>query len=168
MAIEPNPYRLKWAQWLPAALPLLEQENYREALADFPKPDHTALPFHRLSEPPRMAIVTSSGAYDRETQTPFVAHSAIGDLTHRMFPLDLADERIAFSHGHYNPAAAMEDREVILPRRALQAEGAALTPTVISYMGYMLDWPSFIEQTVPQIVRQVSRDGANCALLVPV
>ena len=35
-------------------------------------------------------------------------------------------------------------------------------------MGYAIDWPTLIESTIPQLIRQVKNDGANCALLVPV
>ena len=168
MAIEPNPYRRAWAAWLPGALPLLEDEEYAAALKTFPRLPLEPLPFRAAPRDRRIALLTTAGAYDRVTQAPFAAASAVGDITHRVFPVDLADERIALRHGHYDPAEAESDAEVLLPRRALRAAGATLTPNVISTMGYCLDWPSFVEQTIPQLVAQARADGANCALLVPV
>ncbi len=168
MPIEPNPYRRAWASWLPEALPLLEREEYKEALATFPRPELDPVPFRRAPADRRIALITTGGAYDRQTQAPFDSVSAIGDITHRCFPIDLPDDRIALRHGHYDPAPAEADREVLLPRRALRGVGAVLTAHVISTMGYCLDWPSFIGQTIPQIVEQARSDGANCALLVPV
>lgn len=168
MPIEPNAYRRDWAAWLRTALPLLEREAYREALENFPRPVARPTPLQRPSGERRIALISTAGAFDPHTQAPFAAASAIGDITFRLLSTDLPDERIAFSHGHYDSGPAEADREVVLPRTSLQAAGGALTPHVISTMGYCLDWPSFIEQTIPQIVAQVRADGANCALLVPV
>ena len=147
--IEPNEFRRAWAAWLPGALSLLEAEEYSAALTSFPRPELEPVPFVRAPSERRIAFVTSAGAYDQQTQAPFVEHSAIGDVTHRVFPLGLPDERIAFRHGHYDRTPALEDREVLLPRRALREAGAKLTANVISYMGYLIDWPTFIEQTIP-------------------
>ncbi len=170
MPIEPNAYRRAWAAWLPGALPLLEEEQYRAALASFPRPPFATLPFRAAPAPAqrRIVLITTAGAYDGQTQAPFAAESAIGDVTHRVFPAELPDARIALRHGHYDAGPATADLEVVLPRRALRDAGAELTANVISTMGYCLDWPSFIEQTVPQIVAQARADGATCALLVPV
>ncbi|GAC1402842.1 MAG: hypothetical protein NVSMB64_03340 [Candidatus Velthaea sp.] len=170
MSLESNAYRRAWSAWLPGALPLLEAENYAEALAGFPRPPSDPIEFATApaADQRRIALVTSAGAYDRRSQAPFVEDSAVGDNTPRFFPLDIADERIAFAHRHYDREHAEADREVVLPRRALRAAGATLTPTVMSYMGYNLDWPAFIEATIPQFVAQARYDGANCALLVPV
>jgi hypothetical protein len=121
MLIEPNAYRRAWAAWLPAALPLLENEDYAAALKSFPKPEFATVPF-RAAPPPgerRIALMTTAGAYDAQTQAPFAASSAIGDVTHRVFPTGLPDARIALRHGHYDPAGANADAEVLLPRRAL-------------------------------------------------
>ncbi|GAC1419417.1 MAG: hypothetical protein NVSMB5_11310 [Candidatus Velthaea sp.] len=170
MSLESNAYRRAWAAWLPGALPLLEEEKYAEALAAFPKPESAPISF--TPAPPaaqrRIALVTSAGSYDRLTQPPFAERSAIGDITARFLPLDLPDDRIAFAHCHYEREHVETDREVVLPRRALRAAGATLAPTMISYMGYTLDWPSFIETTIPQLIAQARADNANCALLVPV
>jgi len=170
MPIESNPYRREWAAWLPAALPLLENEDYAAALSTFPKPALATLPFRAAPARAdrRIALITTAGAYDAQTQAPFAAASAIGDVTHRVFPAELPDARIALRHGHYDPAAATADPEVLLPRGALRDAGARLTANVISTMGYCIDWPAFIEQTVPQLVAQARADGATCALLVPV
>ena len=128
------------------------------------------MPFHAAPPPEerRIALITTAGAYDGQTQAPFAASSAIGDVTHRVFSTDLPDARIALRHGHYDPTAANADAEVLLPRRALRDAGAELTANVISTMGYCVDWPAFIEQTVPQLVAQARADRATCALLVPV
>jgi hypothetical protein len=170
MSLETNAYRRAWAEWLPGALPLLEEENYAEALKTFPKPPAPELPL--LAAPPaalrRYAFVTSAGAYDTVTQSPFTARSAIGDTTPRFFPLELPDDQLAFAHGHYDQEHVEADREVLLPRRAFAEAGAALASTIHSFMGYNLDWPSFIESTIPQFIAMARAQAVNCAILVPV
>ena len=168
MSIEANDYRRAWATWLVEALPLLEREEYAAALKTFPRPQFEALPFKAAPQQRRIALISSAGVYDRDRQAPFASQSAIGDVTHRVFPTELPAEQIAIRHGHYNAGPAESDREVVLPRHALRDAGADLTANVVSYMGYCLDWPTFIEQTLPQIIAQLRNDGANCALLVPV
>ena len=170
MSLESNPLRTAWAAWLPGALPLLEAERFAEALVGFPKPAYPPIPFAAAPSAAgrRIALITSAGAYDAATQTPFIARSAIGDVSHRVFPMMLPDERISFAHGHYDEEHVLADREVLLPRRALAAEGASLTASVLSTMGYALDWATLIESTIPQLIMQAKTDGANCALLVPV
>lgn len=170
MSLEHNPLRTAWAAWLPGALTQLEAESYKEALVGFPRPDHPPLPFLQAPSPGerRIALITSSGAYDTQTQAPFVARSAVGDISHRVFPTSLPDERLGFAHGHYDDEHVLADREVLVPRRTLAAEGAILTENVISTMGYAIDFPSFLEATIPQLILQAKNDGANCALLVPV
>ena len=168
MPLASNPYRRTWAQWLPAALPLLEAENYHEALKDFPKPAPAELSFRQAGRPRKLAFITTAGAYDSRTQAPFVETSAVGDVTHRVFASDLPSEAIAFRHGHYDPASVVADREVLLPRRALAAAGMPLTKHIVSTMGYCIDWPTLIEATIPAIVAQVRADEADGALLVPV
>jgi hypothetical protein len=166
--METNDYRRAWAHWLVEALPLLEREEYAAALKTFPRPQVEALPFKAAPQERRIALISSAGAYDRDRQAPFASQSAIGDVTHRVFSTELPAERIAFRHGHYDAGPAERDREVVLPRHALRNAGAELTDNVVSYMGFCLDWPTFIEQTVPQVIAQLQSDGANCALLVPV
>ncbi|MFN2461941.1 MAG: hypothetical protein ABR591_14885 [Candidatus Velthaea sp.] len=168
MSLESNAYRRAWAAWLPGALPLLEAEQYAEAFRTFPKPEAAPVPFRAAPRDRRIAVVTSAGVYDRRTQAAFAAHSAIGDTGVRFFPQDLPVDRLAYAHGHYDREHVDADAEVLLPRAALRAAGAELTPTIASFMGYTLDWPSFIESSIPQLLAQARTDGANCALLVPV
>ena len=170
MSLESNPLRDAWAAWLPGALPHLEAENYAEVMPSLPKPEFQPIPFH--AAPPaarrRIALSTSSGAYDTQTQAPFASFSTVGDTSFRVLPIGLADERIGFEHGHFSDEFVLADREVLLPRRALAKLGAPLTANLISTMGYALDFATLIESTIPQLIAQLKNDGANCALLVPV
>ncbi len=168
--MEPNPYRAAWADWLPTALPLLAQTPpaYADALRAMPQPPRGAARAATPSGPLRLALLSSSGAYDRARHAPFAASSLIGDATHRVLPTDIPADEIALAQEHYDHTAALADLETILPRAALREAGVTLTDHLVTWSGYCLDWPTFIEQTIPQMVARVRADGANAALLVPV
>ena len=168
--VQRDHYLERWAAWLPAALAWLAQDppNYKEARRHLPMPERPVLSVRRPEEPLRLALLTSSGAYDAQTHAPFNETSLLGDSSWRAFPYDLPDERVAFAHEHYDRTFAREDPEVVLPRRALAALGVQTTEHVLSWSGYTFDWPNLLNQTIPQMVAQVRADGANAALLVPV
>lgn len=165
-----NEYRERWAQWLPQALRALAKEppDYASATPYLPLPTVARVPFARVSEPLRIALISSSGAYDMRSQAPFAASAIVGDPTHRVLDLDIPVKYLEFAHEHFDHAPAKRDLECIVPRETLRSLGAQLTPHLISWTGFLLDWPTFIEATVPQIVKQVQADGANAAVLVPI
>jgi len=165
-----NEYRERWAQWLPQALDALAKDppDYASVMPNMPLPAPGPMPFARVSRPLRIAIVTSSGAYDTRSQAPFAASSIVGDPTHRVLDAQIPAQHLEFAHEHFDHAPAKQDLESIIPRETIRSLGAQLTPHLISWTGFLLDWPTFIEATVPQIVKQVKTDGANAAVLVPI
>lgn len=165
-----NEYRERWAQWLPQALQALAKDppDYASVMPDMPLPAPAPMPFARVSGPLRIAIVSSSGAYDSRTQAPFAASAITGDPTHRVLEGEIPAQHIAFAHEHFDHASAKQDLECIISRETIRSLGVQLTPHLISWTGFLLDWPTFIEATVPQIVKQIQTDGANAALLVPI
>lgn len=165
-----NEYRERWAQWLPQALQALAKDppDYASATPYMPLPAPSPMPFARVREPLRIALLSSSGAYDPRTQAPYAACALVGDPTHRVLDVDIPAQHVEFAHEHFDHAPAKEDLECVIPRETLRLLGAQLTPHLISWTGYLLDWPTFIEATVPQIVKQTQTDGANAAVLVPI
>lgn len=165
-----NPYRREWSAWLPLALQALagEPPDYKAVMSRMPLPARKETPLAALREEAKISLLTTSGAYDTRSQAPFAVSNIVGDITHRTFDVDTPDEAIAFAHEHYDHSAALADSESVLPRRTLRSLGARLTRNIISWSGFLLDWPSFIEATVPQIVARVHSDGANAAVLVPI
>ncbi|TAM74015.1 hypothetical protein EPN44_12480 [bacterium] len=163
-------YLEQWAAWLPAALAWLDQDppNYRESEGTIPTPQRPALGIQRVDGPLRVALLSSSAAYDTATQAPYNESCVIGDSSWRAFPYDLPDDRIDFAHEHFDRAPARRDHELVLPRRALRAAGVETAAHVVTWSGYTMDWPSLLNQTIPQMVARVKADGANAALLVPV
>lgn len=165
-----NEYRERWAEWLPQALQALAKDppDYGSVMPHMPTPAPAAMPFSRVSGDLRVAIVSSSGAYDSRSQAPFAASAIVGDPTHRVIDVDIPAQHLAFAHEHFKHASAQRDLECIIPRDSIRSMGVQLTPHLISWTGFLLDWPTFIEATVPQIVKKAQVDGANAALIVPI
>lgn len=165
-----NEYRERWAQWLPSALTALAMDppDYSTVMPQMPLPLSQSEAFARFDGPPRVALLTTSGAYDVRTQAPFAATSIVGDPTHRVFDSKIPRQHIAFAHEHFDRSFAQSDLECVVPRDTVHACGVEVTPHIISWTGFLLDWPTFIEATIPQIVAQVKTDGANAAIIVPI
>jgi hypothetical protein len=165
-----NHYRKEWSAWLPLALEALAKEppDYAAVMPRMPLPPHVDVPLARIDRPLKLALLSTSGAYDARSQAAFAASAIVGDATHRVLDLQTPDEAIKFSHEHYDRRAALADRESVLPRRTLRSIGVDVARNIISWSGFLLDWPTFIEATIPQIVARVHADGANAALVVPI
>ena len=165
-----NEYRERWARWLPSALEALagDAPDFPAVMPAFPLPDIDRTAFTGPRSELRVALVSSSGAYDMCTQAPFASRSIVGDASHRSFESALPADRIAFAHEHYDRRAALRDAECVLPREALRRAGVTLTPHIVSWSGYLLDWPTFLEATIPQMLARVRADDANAAVIVPI
>ncbi len=166
-----NEYRARWAQWLPSALEALAKDppDYGSVMPLMPTPELSKIPFSPAPrERLRVSLITSSGAYDTQQHGPFAASSIVGDPTHRVIATHTPPSRLGFAHEHFDHASAKADLEAIIPRKTLQALSVELAPHFISWTGYLLDWPTFIEATVPQILKQAQLDRANAAVIVPI
>lgn len=90
----------------------------------------------------RLALISSAGAYLRDSQQPFnTDFAALGDYTIRLFPSSTPFEALAFAHGFYDHTAVNEDPQVLLPLRHLEdlvREGVIgeLAPSVISFVAF--------------------------------
>jgi hypothetical protein len=121
----------------------------------------------------RLLLVTSSGAFVRGEQEPFAAADPLGDPSYRTFSVDVAPERLAFAHDHYDHAFVDRDVQSAVPLRHLSAmveEGAVgtLVPTVFSFSGYLPDVGRVVDDLAPPLLDLARREGADAALLVPV
>ncbi len=165
-----NEYRERWARWLPSALEALAKDppDFPAVMPAFPLPEIDRAAFTVPGSDLRVALVSSSGAYEIPMQAPFSSPSIIGDASFRSFESSVPADRIAFAHEHYDRSSARRDAECVLPRETLRSIGVTLTPHVISWSGYLLDWPTFLEATIPQMLARVRADEANAALIVPI
>jgi Glycine/sarcosine/betaine reductase selenoprotein B (GRDB) len=120
----------------------------------------------------RLLLVSSAGSYLPGQQEPFDAPNPLGDYSIRRIPSDTPPVALAFAHEHYDHAAVDADPQVLVPLghlTELVAMGriGALTPHMISFMGYQPDVGRVLDDLIPAIVDAARADGAQAALLVP-
>jgi hypothetical protein len=120
----------------------------------------------------RLALISSAGAYLRDTQEPFDAPNPLGDYTLRLFPVTTPFAALAYSHDHYDHRAVLDDPQVLLPLGHLAdmvREGAIgeLAATVISFSGYQPDLVRVVNELIPVVVEAAKTAQIDAALLVP-
>jgi hypothetical protein len=165
-----NEYPERWAQWLPSAPDALAKDppDFAAVMPHVPLPEMSRADL-RLPPPNlRVSLISSSGAYDPRIHAPFAASSIVGDPSHRVVALDTPADLLRFAHKHFDHKPAKADLGCIIPRESLRGFGVELSSHLITWTGYLLDWPAFIEATVPHIVKQVQVDGGNAAFIVPI
>ncbi|RMF77258.1 MAG: hypothetical protein D6737_18245 [Chloroflexi bacterium] len=121
----------------------------------------------------RLMLVTSTGAYLRDSQEPFDAESLYGDYSARTWPSSTAFDALDYAHDHYDQTMIRQDAQVALPLRYLEEMVAAgqlgdIAPSVFSFMGYQPDSAAVVEHIVPQAVAVAKREKVDAALLAPV
>ncbi len=120
----------------------------------------------------RLMLISSAGGYLRDEQAPFDASNPLGDYTIRTFASHTPFDALAYAHEHYDHTAVNADPQVLLPLRHLAdlvADGmiGALTPSVVSFMGYQPDATRVVDELIPAIVAVAQAEQAGAALLVP-
>ena len=119
----------------------------------------------------RLMLVTSSGAYLPDEQTPFNAGDPLGDYTTRTIPSTIELKNLAYAHDHYDHAAVNKDPQVLIPMehlRDMAAKGLIGHLTdMVSFMGYQPDATRVINETIPSILHHAGRVRADAVLLVP-
>lgn len=121
----------------------------------------------------RLALISSAGAYLRDSQKPFITdHAALGDYTIRLFPSSTPFEALAFAHGFYDHTAVNEDPQVLLPLHHLEdlvREGVIgeLAPSVISFCGFQPNVERTLDELIPAIVEAARAEAIDTAFLVP-
>ena len=118
-------------------------------------------------------LISSAGAYLRQSQKPFTTNKAdLGDITIRQFPASTPLEALAFAHVAYDHTAVDEDPQVLVPLRHLQDmvnEGliGELAPSAISFCGWLPDVVRTINELIPAVVEVAKAEEVEAALLVP-
>lgn len=120
----------------------------------------------------RVALVTTSGAYLRDSQSPFATKSPTGDDSFRIIPNDTPTTAIGLSHPGYNTRRALEDLDCVFPLALLnrlqqQGEIGAVAPRHMSFMGYIPHTERLLAEIAPQVGAELQRDQVDLALLVP-
>lgn len=120
----------------------------------------------------RLLLISSAGGYLPGQQPPFDAANLLGDYSIRRVPADTLPTALAFAHDHYDHTAVNADPQVLVPLghlAELVAAGriGALTPNMISFMGYQPDVGRVLDELIPAIIDAARAEHAQAALLVP-
>lgn len=120
----------------------------------------------------RLVLISSAGGYLPASQEPFNATNPLGDYSIRLLPATSPLAAIAYAHDHYDHTAVDADPQVLIPLEHLAAlvdQGAigALTPHIISFMGYQPDVGRVLDELIPAIRAAAQAEDAQAALLVP-
>lgn len=119
----------------------------------------------------RLALISAAGIA-MDNQDPFDPW-AVNGLTFREIPTDTPFENLKLNHNYFDHRDAVEDLNCVFPvqrLKELEAEGhiGSLAPTAITLgMGRLYKRTALQQETVPEIVELLKREGANAALLVP-
>jgi D-proline reductase (dithiol) PrdB len=140
----------------------------------YPRPNNRSAPAGPgidLSQS-RLAMISSAGAYLRDTQEPFNEPDPLGDYTIRLFPSTTPFEALAYAHDHYDHTAVLDDPQVLLPLGHLAdlvREGVIgeLAPAVISFSGYQPDLVRVVNELIPAVIEAAKAEQIDAALLVP-
>lgn len=153
-------------------LPLWEQaylKVYPYRSSRWAKPAPTK-PLHEA----RVALVTTAGLHLAE-QEPFDESRKGGDASYRWIPNEATVQDLRMMHRStaFDRAAINQDRNVCFPLdrlRELAGEGilGRLNHRHLSFMGSLTAPGRLIRQTAPEAAQELSRDGVEVALLIPV
>ncbi|HEY3312796.1 MAG TPA: glycine/sarcosine/betaine reductase selenoprotein B family protein [Anaerolineales bacterium] len=137
------------------------------------------IPWTPLSRPLADCTVAlvSSGGIAQKTDLPFDQESERknpwwGDPTYRVIPRSVTEQDVEIYHLHINPNFARQDLNCLLP---IQRLNELETERVIgksamlhySYMGYILQPQTLLEESVPQIIRSLRDERVDIVVLVP-
>lgn len=119
----------------------------------------------------RVALISTGGIHLR-SQEPFDVVRPDGDWSIRPIPSDTPTADIAVRHSHYNHGDADKDVNCMFPIDRLRELAAAgfiggLTKTFFGLMGFVPNGRHVLEETAPEVARQLSAEGADVVLLTP-
>ena len=116
----------------------------------------------------RIALVATAGAHLPE-QPPFDLGKS-GDSSYRELPADAQELR--FAHVGYDTRRAREDPDVVFPlallrRLAEEGEIGSVAPRAFSFMGYIPEADTLLDDTGPEVAAKLLADAVDLVLLVP-
>ncbi|MYD36917.1 MAG: hypothetical protein F4X20_07940 [Dehalococcoidia bacterium] len=125
-------------------------------------------PFEKPLSEARIALLTTGGAYVRDTQEPYIDD----DPSYRVISSTTPASDLAIFHVHYDTSNAEKDINVIFPierLREMAAEGAlgSLSADAFGFMGYIVgdNIPRLMEETAPEVARMLVADRVDAALI---
>lgn len=137
-------------------------------------------PLRRPLSACKIGLLTSAGLYHIGHQPAFDLqrereHPTWGDPTFRVIPTTIDPHEIGVSHLHYNPAAVLQDINVLLPIHRMQEMVIAGTIGALAhhhyafmgYQGFPPDTTAWQQIYGPQVASRLLAEGVDCVLLTP-
>ncbi len=127
-------------------------------------------PNEKKLEEMNIAIVSTAGAHLKDDQ-PF---DTGGDASYRLIKDDVQTDQFTVTHGapkdHYNTDEPKKDINVIFPLdrlRELAENGfiGGVSNKHISMMGYAMRLKQILDETVPQVAKEISKSKADGVIL---
>lgn len=120
----------------------------------------------------KLMLVSSAGGYIEDSQEVYDAENDLGDYSIRVIPSDIALDKLAFAHTHYDHTAVNMDAQVLVPLGHLHdlvkaGEIGSLTENFVSFMGYQPNAAQVVDETIPLIIEAAKAEQADAVLLVP-
>ena len=123
-----------------------------------------------------VALVSSAGIA-LKTDRPFDQEGVRqnpwwGDPSYRVLPRTATAHDVGVYHLHIDPSFALQDLNCLLPlQRLLELEEAKVIGRSAlhhySFMGYILEPKTLLEESVPAIIRHLRDDQVDVVVLVP-
>lgn len=137
-------FRARYAEWWPAAAPMIERHDYASAFKAYPWPTFATTPWTSVAKPlaeSRIGVVTTGGLYRAGIEDAFDGHAGEGDWSYRAVPADVPIQGLAIAHEHFAHDVAKADMNTIFPLdrlRELEAAGVVKGLAAVHYsiMGY--------------------------------
>jgi hypothetical protein len=137
------------------------------------------IPWTPLSRPlaeSTVALISSAGLA-LKTDRPFDQEGEKqnpwwGDPSYRVLPRTVSAEDVRLYHLHIHPQVVEQDLNTLLPlQRLLELEAhgeiGRSAANHYSFMGYILQPQTLLEDSVPSMIRRMKRDGVNVVILIP-
>lgn len=164
----------RYRSWIAAARPALEAKDWAAGFRDYPWLTYEDTPWTPLRKPlaeARIALVTSGGL-TLPGQLPFRAEDPEGDNSYRVVDGRGPLASWEIHHGHYDPAGALQDYNVVFPLDVMRDLSerliAELAPHQISFMGYQTNVYKFFTESAANVVDVFKQDAVDAVILVPV
>lgn len=133
-------------------------------------------PLSRPLEESTVALVSSAGLA-LKTDQPFDQEGERlnpwwGDPSYRILPHTAAEEDVRLYHLHIHPHVAEEDLNTLFPLQRLleletHGEIGRSAAHHYSFMGYIMQPQTLLEESVPAMIRHMKQDEVNIVILVP-